>query len=57
MMLMITIAMGKPKYNCTNPIPEEYACPGMDKKVMALACVAITDKPIVHHGVECPARR
>jgi hypothetical protein len=30
-----------------NPMPLSNPCPGMDRKVMALACVAITERPMV----------
>ena len=38
-------------------MPSWKACPGVDRKVMALACVAITDRPTVHQRALFPPLR
>src|SRR5262245_28459008 len=38
-------------------MPLSNPCPGIDRNVIALACVAITDRPIVPHPVDWLPRR
>ena len=37
-------------------MPSSYACPGVDRKVMALAWVAMMDRPMVYHFMSPPPR-
>ena len=53
----ITMAIGSPKYTCTNRIPSTSACPGVEINVFAPACVAMIDRPMVYHGRSRPPRR
>ena len=52
-----TMAIGRPKYNCTNRRPVAYAWPVVPIIVTALSCVAITVSPTAHHGSDRFASR
>jgi hypothetical protein len=49
--------MGRPKYTTRKLMPCVYACPVVPTNVMALICVAITDRPAAHHFISRPARK
>jgi hypothetical protein len=45
------------RYTWMKPIPSSKACPVVPMKVMALACVAMTDRPMAPQGSRRLARK
>ena len=51
------MASGSARYTWMNSMPSSNACPVVPMKVMALACVAMTESPIAPQGSRRLANR
>jgi len=54
---MPIMASGRPRYIWTNRMPSAYPWPGVERKVMALAWVAMMARVTEYQRMRRPARR